>query len=119
MLDMGEYCGAYHLTGIGVECAIKACIARKTNRHEFPDKNHAAKCWEHDPEKLITVAGLSVQLGIESKANGRFASNWGVVKDWKIDCRYDLSITDTKALALYSAVVARQHGVLRWLRRHW
>jgi len=28
--------GAYYLAGYAVECAIKACIAKKTQIHDFP-----------------------------------------------------------------------------------
>jgi len=30
--------GAYYLAGYAVECALKACIAKETRRHEFPDR---------------------------------------------------------------------------------
>src|SRR5205823_8800220 len=30
--------GAYYLAGYAVECALKACIAKETKRHEFPPK---------------------------------------------------------------------------------
>ena len=38
LLQRGFYKGAYYLSGYAVECALKACIAKKTQRHEFPDK---------------------------------------------------------------------------------
>src|SRR5205807_5441492 len=30
--------GAYYLAGYAVECALKACIAKKTLAHDFPPK---------------------------------------------------------------------------------
>jgi hypothetical protein len=30
--------GAYYLAGYAVECALKACIARTYNQHDWPDK---------------------------------------------------------------------------------
>jgi HEPN domain-containing protein len=33
----GCWSGAYYLAGYAVECALKACIAKGTERHEFPD----------------------------------------------------------------------------------
>lgn len=36
LLDAGLYDGAYYLAGYAVECGLKACIAKKTKRHEFP-----------------------------------------------------------------------------------
>jgi HEPN domain-containing protein len=38
LLDAGHPDGAYYLAGYAVECALKACIAKATQRHEFPDK---------------------------------------------------------------------------------
>lgn len=119
LLDAGKYCGAYHFTGMAVECAIKACIAKQTQRYEFPDKNRANECFSHDPSKLVKLAGLDQRLKTECTAEPQFDKNWGVVKDWKVDSRYDHSISKTKARAIYSAVVSRRHGVLRWLRQYW
>jgi HEPN domain-containing protein len=31
--------GAYYLAGYAVECALKACIAKETQRYEFPEKS--------------------------------------------------------------------------------
>jgi HEPN domain-containing protein len=31
--------GSYYLCGYAIECALKACIARNTQRHDFPDKD--------------------------------------------------------------------------------
>jgi len=40
----GNQQGAYYLAGFAVECALKACIAKKTRRHDFPaDKDYASK----------------------------------------------------------------------------
>ena len=32
----GNEQGAYYLAGMAIECALKACIAKKTKRHAFP-----------------------------------------------------------------------------------
>lgn len=40
--------GAYDLAGYSVDCALKACIAKQTNRHDFPNKKLAAEAWTHD-----------------------------------------------------------------------
>ena len=36
LLSLGLHDGAYYLAGYAVECALKACIAKETKRHEFP-----------------------------------------------------------------------------------
>ncbi|HLF84399.1 MAG TPA: HEPN domain-containing protein [Blastocatellia bacterium] len=43
LLANGEYSGAYYLAGYVVECALKACIAKRTKRHDFPDRKIANK----------------------------------------------------------------------------
>jgi len=35
--------GAYYLAGYAAECAFKACIAKKTERFEFPDKEEGGR----------------------------------------------------------------------------
>jgi HEPN domain-containing protein len=30
--------GAYYLAGYAVECALKACISKRTQRYDFPDR---------------------------------------------------------------------------------
>jgi len=36
LLQKGRNEAAYYLAGYAVECALKACIAKQTKRHEFP-----------------------------------------------------------------------------------
>jgi hypothetical protein len=38
LLAAGLPDGAYHLAGYSVECALKACIAKRTQLHDFPEK---------------------------------------------------------------------------------
>ena len=33
--------GAYYLAGYAVECALKACVAKQTREHDFPDRKSA------------------------------------------------------------------------------
>ena len=35
--DAGRPAGAYYLAGYTVECALKACIAKRTREHDFPN----------------------------------------------------------------------------------
>ena len=60
--------GAYYLAGYSVECALKACIARLTNQHDFPDKEFALACYTHSIEKLVRAAGLTSQRDAEAPA---------------------------------------------------
>lgn len=38
LLDRGFYQGAYYVAGYAIECALKACIAKKTQQFDFPEK---------------------------------------------------------------------------------
>jgi HEPN domain-containing protein len=118
LLDNNRYPGAYYLIGYAVECALKACIAKQTKRHDFPNKN-SAKIYTHDLNILLEFSGLQTKHREKSKKNPNFELNWTILKDWKEDARYSLEITKDQAEALYSAVVSRKDGILPWLQRWW
>lgn len=118
LLDAGHHPGAFHLSGLAVECALKACIAKRTKAHTFPDKNFAADSYSHDLTKLRRLAGLDAEFLQDATSTPVLAANWTVVKDWAIESRYELK-TAQQAKDLYDAVHRRQTGVLRWIRRRW
>lgn len=117
LLNSRNYEGAYYLCGYAVECGLKACIAKKTNRHDFPDKNTVNESYTHELSKLLRLAGLDKRLNDASKKNKTLEVNWSVVKDWREDSRYK-RFTDKDAVALYSAINGK-HGVLRWIKLYW
>ena len=112
------YAGAYHLSGLAVECALKACVAKLTKRHDFPDRDLATASYTHDLERLLQIAALTSLLRTEARTNRQLQINWEFVKDWNIDSRYSLSISPARALDMYRACAGRQ-GILGWLRRRW
>lgn len=118
LLANGEYSGAYYLAGYVVECALKACIAKRTKRHDFPDWKLARESWIHDLQQLIGPAGLKSSLAAELKADQVFSRNWANVIRWKAEIRYELT-AEREAVDLIKAISDRRHGVLRWLKRHW
>lgn len=118
LLASGHFSGAYYLAGYVVECALKACIAKETRRHDFPDKKRALDSWQHSPPKLVDTARLRTLLEAERRADPRFAANWNVIEGWTEESRYNPS-DRRKAEALIRAISDKDHGVLRWLRRHW
>lgn len=118
LLRSQRYEGVYYLSGYVVECALKACIAKLTRRHDFPDKETVNRSYRHNLSDLVGVAGLELELRRQMKADRLFEVNWSVVKDWSEQSRYQRP-TGEEARDLYSAVAHRQHGVLQWLRRHW
>lgn len=119
LLDSGMFDGAYYLSGYAVECALKACIARKTRLHEFPPRPNLVRgMYTHDLDDLVRIAGLSLSLAARIQACSTFDANWARVQDWSEESRYERWSAD-QASGLYNAITDRQHGVLRWVRDYW
>ena len=113
------FAGAYYLAGYAVECALKACIAKRTTRHEFPDRKLVNDIHTHDLKELVKLAGLSAEHVREMRTNRAFEVNWGVVKDWRPERRYTRTTSKVEARDLYGAIAARKNGVLAWIRPRW
>jgi HEPN domain-containing protein len=120
LLDTGRWSGAYYICGYAVECALKACIARQTNLHDFPDKAVAQKSYTHDLLVLLDLAGLKLQLQLDTTraANPDLGTNWEFVKNWNERARYQQK-TEAQARELYQAVTDNANGVLQWIKGHW
>lgn len=117
LIRTGNFEGAYYLTGLAVECAIKACIARHTKRYDFPPNPNALKdIYSHDLVKLIGAARLQRELDADRRRNTSLNNKWDVVKDWNINSRY--AVSGLSARDLYRAVAGR-NGVMQWLRQRW
>jgi HEPN domain-containing protein len=65
--------GAYFLAGYAVECGLKACIAGKTQRHEFPDKKIVNASYTHNLKELVKVANLERERVEEAQRHLFFA----------------------------------------------
>lgn len=110
--------GAYYLAGYAVECAIKACIAKRTERFEFPDKPRALASWTHDLSDLIGTAKLDNALRAEEKLQPDLNANWTIVRQWSERSRYERR-TMAQAQARLDAIKDRKYGALSWLKNHW
>lgn len=117
LLRSGNYDGAYYLLGYVVECGLKACIARQTQRYDFPDRSRVEKSYSHNLNQLVRVAVLQQSLDAEIHNDSDFGVNWGIAKEWSEESRYQRH-TSQEAHDLYKAITGR-HGVLRWIRQHW
>jgi len=117
LLDAGRYACAYYIAGYAIECALKACIARKTKQEEFPPKD-AQKYYIHEIQKLRDIAGLDSAFTQEANQDPTFRANWAVVKDWSEESRYQ-SRRQQQAQEILDAINDPQHGVLRWLKVNW
>jgi hypothetical protein len=83
LLAQGKYDGAYYLAGYAVECALKACIAKRTRPDDFPDRTFAQQCYTHNIAALIDLAGLAAQRDADAAADGAFKDK----KLWRIGPR--------------------------------
>ncbi len=119
LLDSRYYSGAYYLLGYAVECALKACIARQVQRHDFPDLQTVRDSHTHNLRLLLKVSGLDTELGRKRISNPALDTNWTTVEDWTVDSRYDYAKEEVTTRDFYSAITARSNGVIPWLKRRW
>jgi len=109
--------GAYYLGGLAIECALKACIAKRIKRHDFtPDMDDARKVYTHLLGNLLELAELENDLDKAMKGNRALTVSWGVVKNWRVESRYETS--GLKGTDMVGAVNSRD-GVLPWIQRRW
>src|SRR4051812_3900534 len=113
------YPGAYYMSGYVVECALKACIAKQTARHDFPDKQRGYDCFTHKLSDLLKLAGLEPSLTKDSKLHPALGSNWATVRDWSEESRYRDTIVEQSARDMLAAITAKQVGVYSWVRERW
>ncbi|MEJ7606257.1 MAG: HEPN domain-containing protein [Bryobacteraceae bacterium] len=118
LLKLGLYDGAYYLAGYAAECALKACIAKKTARYDFPDKKNVLESYTHVLRDLIKAAGLEgVRLG-RAAQDEQFRNNWDIVQLWSEQSRYE-AYDSERAGNLLRALDDRSHGIIPWLKHHW
>lgn len=76
LLAKGKQQGTYYLAGYSMECALKACIAKKTKRFQFPPKReYIGEIYTHKLNTLVTAAGLDAELKMEMDTNKAFRDN--------------------------------------------
>jgi HEPN domain-containing protein len=116
--------GAYYLAGYAVECALKACIARKTQEFDFPEKKRVNDSHTHDLGKLLMLAGLSEDLQFEFAADAAMEWRWGIVRDWSEESRYEI-FQDSEAERIQRATLminvigAQSGGIMQWIKQRW
>ena len=118
LLKNRNYDGAYYLCGYVVECGLKACIAKQTKQYDFPDKNTVNQSYTHSLNTLVRIAGLERALDKEMKRDPKFGLNWAVVKDWSEESRYEKH-AKKEARDLWTAIVNKKAGVLKWIEHNW
>lgn len=118
LLDNHCYDSAYYLAGYAIECALKTCIAKQTQRYDFPDRKFVSDIYTHDLNRLMNLAGLEADYRIR-KADSVFERNWMIVKDWSEQARYEHGVSAAIANDYYSAVTSRRNGIMPWIRKWW
>jgi HEPN domain-containing protein len=118
LLKAGLPDGAYYLAGYSVECALKACIARETQRYEFPEKKRVDASYTHNLKELVRVAELRDELQAEEEADPLFERHWGIVELWSEQSRYGRH-SPAASQKLIEAVGDRNHGVMKWVKHYW
>ena len=82
LLIATKYSGAYYLTGYAIEFALKACIAKLTNKHDFYDLAIAKECFTHKPNVLVKLAGLRPKLDADMAVDLDLEANWAIACAW-------------------------------------
>lgn len=118
LLKKGLFSGCYYLSGYVVECGLKACIAKKVKKHEFPDKETVNQSYTHDLIQLLGIAGLEMKFKEKALRSKQFEVNWTTIKDWNENSRYEI-INEKKAKDMYKALINRKDGVLQWIKLYW
>jgi len=119
LLQAASYPGAYYLAGYAVECGLKACIAKQTKQHDFPDRELVNRSYTHKLEELLKAAQLKDRLDSYMKSNKQLEAYWACVVDWDEKKRYELGVTQKEVKDLYDAISDPMNGVLQWLKKSW
>ena len=118
MLDAGFPEGAYYLAGYAVECALKACIARRTQAEEFPERD-AHKYYKHDLQELLVHAQLKQSLDSDMQRDPLLEKRWTILKSWSEEARYIQGKTAQETSDLIEAIEDGTGGILQWLQQRW
>lgn len=115
LLSAGCPDGAYYLAGYSVECGLKACIAKRTRRYDFPERRSVDASHTHNLKDLIRVANLEIVRLEHARKDIAFRDNWDLVQQWSELSRYR-RCENSLAAALVKAVGDAKHGVMPWIK---
>ncbi|MGO8819510.1 MAG: DNA-binding protein [Terriglobia bacterium] len=119
LLDQACWTGAYYMTGLAVECALKAYLASAVQQYDFPDKNFVIRAYTHKLRELVQLDGvLWGELQKEVGGDVKLRSNWDTVLGWNDENRYE-TVEERQAKSLYAATTEPSSGVMEWIRRRW
>jgi hypothetical protein len=64
----------------------------------------------------LKVAQLDAHLDRDMRTRPQLAVHWGVVKEWTVDSRYDVSGLKGEDMV---AAITSSDGVLQWIKLYW
>jgi hypothetical protein len=119
LLDKAYWTGAYYMTGLAVECALKAYLASAVQQFDFPDRNFVNRAYTHKLKELAQLdAVFWEELQKEVSDDVKLESNWNTVLLWNDENRYEM-VEELQAQSLYAATTEPGYGVMEWIRRRW
>tara|TARA_R110002020_G_scaffold6117_1_gene25513 strand:- start:626 stop:1045 length:420 start_codon:yes stop_codon:yes gene_type:complete len=113
-----RYSNSYYLFGYGLECGLKAIIAKGFLAGVIPDKTYVSNVYTHRLEELVKLAGLQEGLSAQRQNNPVFDRNWVTVADWSEAKRYEF-VDEFTATAMAEAMKDDTDGVFGWLKSNW
>ena len=114
-----EFSGDYYLAGYAVECGLKACIARRVRRHDFPERQQRNKDpYIHDLVQLAALAGLKDSIRLRADSDVVFQKDWDVTILWNEQSRYRI-FEQQESERPIDAIIETRHGVMTWVKQHW
>jgi hypothetical protein len=117
LFRLKHYSGSFYLAGYGVECVLKACIAKQTQRHDFPDKNRVNDSYTHNLLELLRLANLQSAMTQDSTIRPALGENWTTVRRWTESSRYSTK-TQADAQDMIRSAMGKG-GILPWIAQHW
>jgi hypothetical protein len=84
----------------------------------FLEKRFSEKCWTHEIEDLVKLAGLEAVRNTDIAGDPILGQNWKRVEDWDERSRYEMK-TQAAAEDLYNAIADIAKGVMQWIRVRW
>jgi HEPN domain-containing protein len=117
LLDNRRYSAAYYVAGYAVECSLKACLAKKTQRYQFPpDPDRVRKrYYTHKLQILAEECGLLKEI---EKGRAKLQAYWNTIRDWTEESRYNPG-DRKRAKDILLAIEDPADGVLQCIKRYW
>jgi hypothetical protein len=107
------------MTGLAVECALKAYLAQAVQQYDLPDKNFINRIHTHKLKDLAQLdAALWLELENDIQSDLKLRANWNTVLLWNDENRYEI-VDELQATSLYTATTEPMVGVMEWIRRKW